>query len=592
MISSDFPTANLNLLGNALPAVTALGDRHPVYMLDESREYYRARRPPFVQGKGKTPAGTRKPIVLATEKGLLPKDPVKAEFVSREWNKDDIFWTLDLGNCRWIVKAFGGAPQGGVTYRSWLGPRKNFSKNPIAFSVKRPRASRTTRSLEDDDTEPYNGSPESEDDENSGPADRVKKRRALRSRANAPGMTETDEKDNLPAPDSVDKETTPILVQQPVQLEKSDATHSEGNFSRLKEFVRGARIPKGLRPTKPSKLPARRSTFVESWDYDQNWRQQGRKRKHQSLPESDTSLLKVQKRRKHQHDGAMDREVSHLYSASPPTTRSTKPHNTSASVHNPPEVPPSEPTPPVLTTDQPTADLVTASSSVNNIIDISTLAPGETMPSNDFVTAEASTLPAVISDMIATCATPANGMPFETSIPTRAPGTSAPTNASTNSFPLETTNPTQPISMPAPTLSAYKQSHTTLRVSLPHSPTSYVPLKLRSCMTMSSFTTNVLAACDLEDLVDHKQHQNPRDANLSFEIRFGWLPCEEQVMVVKGKVEDSFQEMLEIVEEAPCWGKIVGGVGAGTSGEKLEGKEEETGRCTVRVAVVIKGEVN
>ena len=63
-------------------------------------------------------------------------------------------------------------------------------------------------------------------------------------------------------------------------------------------------------------------------------------------------------------------------------------------------------------------------------------------------------------------------------------------------------------------------------------------------------------------------------------------------MVVKGKVEDSFQEMLEIVEEAPCWGKIVGGVGAGTSGEKLEGKEEETGRCTVRVAVVIKGEVN
>ena len=82
MTSSDFLTANLNLLSNASPAVTALDDCHSVYILNESLKYYHAQRLSFVQGKGKTSAGTCKSIIFVMKKGLLLKNPVKAEFVS------------------------------------------------------------------------------------------------------------------------------------------------------------------------------------------------------------------------------------------------------------------------------------------------------------------------------------------------------------------------------------------------------------------------------------------------------------------------------------------------------------------------------
>ena len=81
---------------------------------------------------------------------------------------------------------------------------------------------------------------------------------------------------------------------------------------------------------------------------------------------------------------------------------------------------------------------------------------------------------------------------------------------------------------------------------------------------MSTFVTNVLLACDLE---------SQEEDVAGFEIRFDWLHRGEQVLIVKRKVEDSFAELLEVVDEAPCWGDQDG---------------EETGKCMVWVKVVLR----
>ncbi|MCJ1382438.1 hypothetical protein MMC17_005551 [Xylographa soralifera] len=115
-----------------------------------------------------------------------------------------------------------------------------------------------------------------------------------------------------------------------------------------------------------------------------------------------------------------------------------------------------------------------------------------------------------------------------------------------------------PTSPPEHTLTTHKQANTTLQVSLA-TDTSFVPIKLRSCTTISTFFDMVLAACDLED----QEH-----TIMGAEVRYAWIP--NMRMMIKRKIPDSFAEMLEIVDEAPCW------------------KEEGGGRCWVEIRVVLR----
>ena len=117
----------------------SLPEDHPVHKLSEARKHYLGRRrPPFVQEARKTRPGARKPVVLADSNGLLKAGAARADLICHAWERTTTFWTLDLRGKRWIVKAFGGAPQGGVRYLSWLGPKKteDFLELPVAFSKK------------------------------------------------------------------------------------------------------------------------------------------------------------------------------------------------------------------------------------------------------------------------------------------------------------------------------------------------------------------------------------------------------------------------------------------------------------------------
>ena len=103
----------------------------------EAREKFHFETPPFVKSKRRSEIVSKR-VIIAGPNGEYPADPSTAAYgmvVPRRWNSNDFFWTLDLGNERWIVQNWSGAPKGGCHYRRWLGVRKGFESASIAFSA-------------------------------------------------------------------------------------------------------------------------------------------------------------------------------------------------------------------------------------------------------------------------------------------------------------------------------------------------------------------------------------------------------------------------------------------------------------------------
>ncbi|KAF6237318.1 hypothetical protein HO173_004787 [Letharia columbiana] len=138
------------------PAVNsdALPDDHPIHLLPEARAFYRSgRTPPFVLNKR---SEVIKSVVIPTKNGLRPKDEkaIKVKIVAKPWDKEFMFWTLDLNHTRYIVKPFNGQAQGGMRYLYWAGPGKDFEQKPLALSFISPYHSGTTISTRSDGTLP------------------------------------------------------------------------------------------------------------------------------------------------------------------------------------------------------------------------------------------------------------------------------------------------------------------------------------------------------------------------------------------------------------------------------------------------------
>lgn len=110
-----------------------------------------------------------------------------------------------------------------------------------------------------------------------------------------------------------------------------------------------------------------------------------------------------------------------------------------------------------------------------------------------------------------------------------------------------------------PVLASHKLHRTTLRIS--HSG-SFTPLKLRSCRTISDLFDTVASICDM-------RHTAHRKTVGTLKATFAWLPANDssRTMLLKEGLEDSFEFLLETIDEAPCW-------------------ESENGKCTIHVEVV------
>ena len=113
-----------------------------------------------------------------------------------------------------------------------------------------------------------------------------------------------------------------------------------------------------------------------------------------------------------------------------------------------------------------------------------------------------------------------------------------------------------------PSLTPYKQAHTTLRVSsVASSIAGVVQLKLRSCMTPSAFFNSVLAASG---------YTGEGHSISAVVVTFDWkIETDiDKSTFIRRDVPDSFEIFLETVDEAPCW-------------------KEEDGRCGIAVDVVM-----
>lgn len=105
----------------------------------------------------------------------------------------------------------------------------------------------------------------------------------------------------------------------------------------------------------------------------------------------------------------------------------------------------------------------------------------------------------------------------------------------------------------------YKQQNTTLRVYMPPL-AEFIPLRLRSCMTIYSFFDNVLCA-----------FEKPAEKVAALRITFESVPdgpAEMKTWLVKKNVPDSYDIFLDVLNELPGW--------------------SETAKCSVRVDIILR----
>ena len=143
--------------------------------------------------------------------------------------------------------------------------------------------------------------------------------------------------------------------------------------------------------------------------------------------------------------------------------------------------------------------------------------------------------------------------PYETPAPT--PGT---TNQPAPAAETHDLQPQAPASLPS--LTPYKQTHTTLRVTRDSNLIGFVPLRLLTCMTMSTLFSSVIAASG------HKGDEEPIKCLM---VVFDWKDEDDvyKTMYIDKGIEGSFEIFLEIIDEAPGW-------------------QDERGKCGIAVEIV------
>lgn len=109
-----------------------LPEDSPVFLLDEARQAFRGRLPPFVVKKR---SQVRRRCVIPTVSGTRPTCPTTIDLVPRPWDKNHVYWTIDMNHKRYIVTAFpGDKGLGGAKWLTWTGLEEGFHEKPLALS--------------------------------------------------------------------------------------------------------------------------------------------------------------------------------------------------------------------------------------------------------------------------------------------------------------------------------------------------------------------------------------------------------------------------------------------------------------------------
>ena len=103
------------------------------------------------------------------------------------------------------------------------------------------------------------------------------------------------------------------------------------------------------------------------------------------------------------------------------------------------------------------------------------------------------------------------------------------------------------IDTPKMSINANKQSETTLWISIPSSADA-VPVKLRSCMTMTALFDSVFKICGLTE-----QQQQDRVLGLRTSLVWTENTGVKKNVMLKREFEDCFEAFLKLIDTSPCW---------------------------------------
>lgn len=545
------------------PNPDRLPEDHFIDWLAEAQQLYRHELPPFVEkNQGSCRAGIRKNVTLRVTDDQQHGLPVEAEMTCWSWSPHYTFCTIDIGGRRLIVK--GNSSDRYCSYKSWLGPEKGFSYQPVAFGPWQIYSEDSGAPNFDLRTQQPNHV-----------------QTLSRTRCLEPSMNS----DTRAQHTSMKNQYTPRSAWRPINLSPThplnsswarSASMSPEHIARqqyVQEQPRCIDTGSAAQAASPSIEDSPRPTQAKSHDvfvelataHNDNQRKVRTpiERAPSSEPRSDVPSPKEREEHSPNYPCESERvSPSRGLSKVCPETQedkdvASKPIEDSATGTRRQDDIPAEPNRERMSSrpaSRNSVDTRTAHEPQSHGKDStepnSLTRPTKRRRQNPIPTPLNSTSPQLF---------PAKQSP---STPSSRPPPTPSTSSQQNSR-LSTPISSNPQSTDSSSvLASHKQSRTTLFIAIPLS-TDTVPLKLRSCMTIPSLFNSVLAICA-------QPGQTSQDIVSGIRATFNWKQERDvdRAILLKQDFPDTFEVFLEIIDGAPCW-------------------KEEAGRCGVGVEVVL-----
>lgn len=543
----------------SLPRVTRpnpnrLPDNHLIEWLAEAKQLYHHAWPPFIEkNQGSCKAGLRRTVTLRLTDDQQHALPVEAEMIFWSWSPQYTFCTIDVGGRRLIVK--GNSSDRYCSYRSWLGPEKGFSYQPVAFG-------------------PWQKDPE----DSVGPSIDWMTQQVFQAQtlSNPPRLGSSAKPDGranqtsmkhqhtlqpewrpsiFPATNPWSPSLTRSANPSPVYVACQGYAQEQQHYVRTENVIQAGSpsvqdSPRALQAKNHDVQVSRAALQHDSGHYDRT--PIGKAPSPGAKPDASSP----NGREEHSPNEPCEVEPvspsQGLSKVCPGIQEdkgvSSKPNEDDAIGIRTQHHPTAEPTEP---TDErvfgrPPYEKGADARTVHEMQSQGQDSTKSNSPSRPMKRRRQNSIP---SPQLL----PANHSPSTRSSP--PPSTSSQQNSRVStptSFNPQSTHSSS-------FLASHKQSRTTLFIAIPLSH-DMVPLKLRSCMTISSFFTSVLAICA----------QPGQEIVSGIRATFDWKHEKDvdKAILLKVDFPDTFEVFLEIIDGAPCW-------------------EEEGGRCGVGLEVVL-----
>ena len=545
---------------------TPLSEDHPPKFMADAKRMYKDSRPPFVNTGSKSVEGLKREVFIA-KNGQRPSLPIRANLVSKRWGtfaNDGMYWTLDLNGERLIVQAFpnNGCVSGAKwIYCCWIGVGEEFEDLPVAFtcingiytSTLGPQSESAAQRASTQNHELNTTTAKNATLPQDHPVEYLDEAKALYTGSRPPfALRRTKSPRRRVFLATKDGRFSPASTEAEVVYRKWDSVDDYGTLDfEGKRFIvmgnpggpRGGyqyHLWLGFQRGRVKQVTAYGGPQAPATQAASNLTGQSSKENEKLTSSSPYDYEKAQDSEALTESGEF--RYDNFISAFDPTT-----------------TPPPAPLQFQIRQPIPSSDS-SAQMRRSHRMSKPTKRARSSSPPEDFKSSKDKT-PAHDAKRISRPIGHTSENSSELSDPPYGTPTLTPR---TNDHPapkfdapsLQTQDPAS-----LPTLTPHKQKHTTLRVTRDSNIIGFVPLRLLTCMSMSTLFSSVVAASG------RKECEEPIKCLM---VVFDWKDEHDvykTIYIDKG-TQGSFEIFLEIIDEAPCW------------------KEEDGGKCGVAVEII------